>query len=223
MKPKSFLLGFILLSLIAFSMLSFVLMARGATYSLGVSVGDEMKYKISKNDNGEVVGAVGDIITFSIVDIKETAPGKIDNGWLIKYHPGSVDVTLEMPILYQYPMEYPKNGILLFICPKSVGVYLIDMARNWYPIKTSAANADRYLWTLNAEGLTNYPTSNSWSITYDDKTGWAVSYQAYLNGALVTELNQAQTSSVPGYNLPILLGVTAIFTMGLAIIKKMWK
>ena len=67
-------------------------------------------------------------------------------------------------------------------------------------------------YTASGTTLTMGDTTNGIVSTYDAGSGLITSYKYYVSGVLVLDLS---SGGIPGYDLPILLGITAIGVIGM--------
>lgn len=219
MKVKYVLFGFIGLSL-----LSFLSIARADTYTLGVSAGSSQTYTVVKSGGDYTSYAQeGGTFTIEVLEVLETSVNDGqnygDSHWELSLKisaEGKADQTKAYWI-----SKTPTFGIAFF-CPISVSDYLAT-ADSLYDTTDSV--------TLSGTGYTRDSGSQTTQYTYDATTGFMTLQKITQDGEVVLEVKAGTSGSssttdgtsgggIPGYELPILLSISAIFTIGIIMLKK---
>ena len=191
MKSKNFLLGFMLLSAVAFGLM---VETRGVTY-------------YNKVTDGTVVTLTGTYNTVSY-SIKYTASGVTSNSitWGISITAAGVEApsgSVTQTLLADPSTETSWDVLTGDVsCPSDVADYLSKVA--------TAIGA-----TASGTTITIGDSTNGEVATYDANTCLCTSLKYYVSGVLVYELS---APGIPGYELPVLLGIMAISTIGLIFI-----
>lgn len=196
MKSKYFLLGFLAFSFLAFG--TMVQMARAADYSLGVSAGDEFTWKVTKADDSlSGYGSnVGDTYSMKINGVTDST-----TYWQVTFTGTDWDGSSTTSSINV--MKSPTFSFPIWFCPIPVATYLANSgwgsfaSDNVVEITIGALTA-KYTWS----------TSN----------GVLSKIQGYDSGELTYEITLQ--SSIPGYEMPLILGIAAIFTVGLVLLKR---
>ncbi len=219
MKAKYALFGFIL-----FSMLAFTTMVQAASYSIGVSAGTETTYEVKTVDNSGLkdcgIDDLGDFTDGDKVGDKcKTVVTKVeeeDDYWKITYDswdwtskdfksdPDDEDKSYKIK---KDPDDVSGSYPQISGCAKDVAKYI--KAIDWnddYEIDGTTVTSDGIDLGLGGDKI-------KVSVTYDSNTGLVSSFR-YLNED-DDVLYEYASSSIPGYEVPILLGVVGLTTIGL--------
>jgi len=190
------------------------------TYSLGVSVGDKYTYTLSELNDPDYLDdfsdftAVGDKVINEITEITDET-----NYWSIEIE--STVVKTEKVETETTPVfKEPSDGTFIFlICPVPVSTYIEELAAamNAY-YEPYAEYIEEYL--IEASGTTFSFTmeGEGMIITFDANTGWATKMQVIENDEVVyviTGSSGAPADVIPGYELPLLLGITGLMAVGI--------
>ena len=191
MHSKHFLFGIILLSILMFSIMTAV---NATTYTIGVKAGDSYTWEIKTLDPsypGVPSGVkVGDRETMAITAVDETS-----TGWVITYHftsytGSSSSETETVP-------KNPTSWGFGLICALPVNEYL-----------TGAVGSSH----VSGNKITISYGLYSLEIVYDTSTGVMSSMKnTEAERGVVFEI--ALVPSIPGYELPIILGVSTVSTL----------
>jgi len=211
MKSKKIFFGLMLLSLF---ILSNMLSAQAAVYNIGVAENDEFIYEVTtvEEDGLEAVfgadwasylgpeGIKGVKEKFIITTIKEeTTYWKITS----QHWDPTTAAFSEYPDSSAYYMNIYKDpddaGYVFFFVPTPVSSYLAVIAGKYTDVKSSG-NTITYDFDFIKTGL-------DWEITFNNDgvmTSWAWVYV----GKTIWELTLG--GLIPGYDLAILLGISAV-------------
>ncbi len=236
MKPKTFMLTFVVFSLFTLSVM--VQAAQAAAYSIEIKKGDKFVWEIksfNKALSDKVFGedSVEDLLNAKDIDVGATTQNVIkeveeeDDYWLLTYD--DWDFTMKQKDLeddaddkdvekkiYKDPADLGKNVVPIFLAdyiPTDAASYLkkIDWADdtevNGLTITQSVEKADLKAFWSGADEDAKFQfvfASNGVKVT-----------TRYLSDKGEVILEIGFKGNIPGYEIPVLLGLTAISTVGL--------
>ena len=220
MKSRNFLLGFFVLSIIA---ISAMLSANAAVYAIGVKADDSFTYQITTVDEAGLEAVFGtnwasDMGSSSVKGAKAkyliTKVEDLTTYWklTVSYWDLTTADFAEFPDssgsmwVYKDPDDASGFGL---VCPTPVSSYLAVIAGKYPTFLTADEN------TLTID--TGYPSGFKMSYTYDSGDGALSSMKYIYTGKTIWEMSRS--GIIPGYELTILLGVSAITTVGLIYIQ----
>lgn len=202
---------YFLISLLGLSILTLSSIAYATTYSVGVEVGDKQTYLVKTLGEGYTsYNTVGNTFTLEVISIGDSSTQPSTHWGIYLKATGASETTLE----YQLK-KTPTFGIA-YICPVDVATYLSEAnALVGGQAEVSGRSAK---WTDN--GVYK-------ELTWDED-GWMTSLKYTVAGEVVSELVETDTpagggatgTGIPGYDLPILLGISALFSVCLILLKK---
>ncbi len=225
---KQLVLSFISISLLVLTMLSFTPIVFGATYSIDVSEGDTKEYKVIVNDNNDVGGEAGGTTTITIDNILVHHPE--EGGWSITIDPGNDDPGVKLlPADPSIVPTYPG-----FVCALNVEDYLAACKTGWDNVEQTGNYEHEPSIQVSGTTIrlnvtdTEYDkiSTDVWEVTYNSTTGWATSFKGWNQDLLVTHITELTEEGeegeegIPGYQMPIFLGIAALSVIALIVIKK---
>lgn len=216
MKSKNFLLAFLVLSIFA---ISTIISANAAVYSLGVKENDTFTYQITTVDADGLeavygpswASALGEMsVKGAKVKYLITTIADKTTYWLltVSYWDATTGDFASYPdssgSMWVYKDPNDSFGPSL-VCPTPVSSYLTVIAGKWPTFLDASDN------TLTETFSSPSGYKESW--TYDNSDGALTSFKWIYAGKTIWELSRS--GIIPGYELTILLGVSAITTIGL--------
>lgn len=201
MKSKYFLMSFL-----AVSMLAFGATAHAATYSLGVTQGSTYRLTLLEaNTNYWSPNTPnGMSVTLQVTSITERVAE-----WVVTLKEDWTNTEIEARVYRQKDTRALTDGL-----------WLISIPGHTYLSELSGSLGSQY----KVDGTTVTKTETINGVTriteqgYDANSGWISLYRVTENGVKVFEM--LGSAGIPGYEVPILLGITGLFTMGLIILQK---
>ncbi len=206
MKTKYFLVGFLAISILAFGT-----MVNADTYMLGVEKGDQCTYTVIEADAGYGYGSSA---VLTVDSISVTA-----SGWDVIISVAGSSNNLPLSIGNQ-----PKTGEMpIYLCPIDVANYLKELATAYNEYVT-LVTVSGTTWTYDTTASSAFYSGVDmvYTITFDATTGWATKIKLVQDGTTTLEMTGVPggAGGIPGYELPLLLGITGIFAIGLIYITK---
>lgn len=191
MNSKRVFSGILLLSVLTFSIMT---AASATTYTIGVKTGDSYTWEIKALDpsyTGAGGAKVGDRETMSITSVDETTTEWSIAYSLTAYNGASSSGTGTVP-------KDPASWSFIYICALPVSDYLTGA------YGSSHVSGNKVTFT----GMTVII-----EMTYDTSTGVMSDMKYTVNGKVIFEI--ALVTTIPGYELTIFLGVSAISALSL--------
>jgi hypothetical protein len=193
MKSKKILFGFLLLTIFAISMMT----AANAVTTIGVKIGDSYTWQVKTLDPSYPAGSIrqGDEAKMTITNIVESGAG-----WTINYAYWSFGVPFSGSgaSSSDFLPKDPTSWSIGLICGLPVADYLTAAYGSTF------ASGNKLIFAIGVY---------SEEITYDTSTGVMSDMKYSEGGKVMFEI--ALVPAIPGYELSILLGVSAISTIGL--------
>ncbi len=209
---------FIVAVIISFSLSTTIISTLGTTYTCGVKAGDEYIYEITHLDPiyGGSSAEIGDKMKIKVVNVTEKADYFIidSDSWNFISSNESFGATADQHgthIFHKNPNDQESIGFFV-LCP--VNTYLAEFA----------ADPPPSAWNRTSSGNTlTYVTSTSILVDTYNSNGVLSKHNlsSTLRGVtLIVFEMRSQSSYISGYNLPMMIGLSAIAGLIVIYIKK---